>query len=137
MPKWYGSRDEMLEFGRECVASTNWGGRVPLVLVDAHYEFARSLSVDEQAAYWKQPDVWPDIQSAYEKVFQLNPDVQGDYRYYYANYAYRAGQWQTFKEQIKIIRKQDGEVNYDFWGGRESFDRYVEDADLQLSKTNQ
>jgi hypothetical protein len=28
-PKWYGTREDMIGFGRQCVASTNWGGRVP------------------------------------------------------------------------------------------------------------
>ena len=36
-PKWYGSVKDMLDFGRECVDSKVWGGRVPLVLTDAHY----------------------------------------------------------------------------------------------------
>ena len=34
-PKWYGSIDEMLAFGRACVTNKLWGGRVPLMLVDA------------------------------------------------------------------------------------------------------
>ncbi|HXT12992.1 MAG TPA: hypothetical protein VN873_15630 [Candidatus Angelobacter sp.] len=127
-PEWYGSRDDMLAFGRECAASTTWGGRVPLILVDAHYDCAVSLPQEDRAAYWKQPDVWPDIQSSYEKFFQLNPDVKDDYRYYYARYAFYCGQWQDFNKQVKLIRDADGTVNTAFFGGDEEFDKMMEQA---------
>ena len=34
-PRWNGSREDMIAFGRECVASTKWGGGVPLTLAEA------------------------------------------------------------------------------------------------------
>ncbi len=83
LPQWYGSREEMLSFGRECVASTNWIGRVPLILVEAHYQLPK---VADPNSYWRLPDVWPDIRAAYEKFFALNPDAK-NYREYYARYA--------------------------------------------------
>jgi hypothetical protein len=130
-PEWYGSRDEMVSFGRECVASTNWGGHVPLILVDAHSEFIRFLPKGEQRNdYWKLPDVWPDIKSAYEKYFELNPAATR-FRYPYAAYAFRCGQWQGFDEQIKIIRQNDFDINYNYFGGRDVFDKMVALAQQQ------
>ena len=128
LPEWYGSRDDMLAFGRECVASTNWGGHVPLILVDAHSEFARTLGAEERREYWMLPDVWPDINAAYEKYAQLNPDLTR-FRYPYAAYAFRCRQWQDFKAQIGIIRKNDMPPDYNYFGGKDDFDKMAALAD--------
>jgi hypothetical protein len=128
LPEWYGSRDDMLAFGRECVASTNWGGHVPLILVDAHSEFSRSLGAEERREYWMRPDVWPDIKAAYEKYAQLNPDLTR-FRYPYAAYAFRCRQWQDFKAQIESIRKNDMPPDYSYFGGKEDFDKMAALAD--------
>ena len=90
-PKWHGSPEEMLQFGQQCVNSKRWGGRVPLILLDAHDSLAKYLPKDEQAAYWKQPEVWRDIKEALEKFLTLNPE-ETRWRRNYALYAYRAEQ---------------------------------------------
>jgi len=123
-PEWYGSRDDMLAFGRECVASTNWGGHVPLILVDAHSELARSLPASDREAYWGLPEVWPDIKAAYEKYSRVNPDATR-FRYPCAAYAFRCGQWQAFNEQIALLRKTGDELNVNYFGGKEAFDKMV------------
>ena len=75
-------------------------------------------------------DVWPDIKSAYEKYFELNPAATR-FRYPYAAYAFRCGQWQGFDEQIKIIRQNDFDINYNYFGGRDVFDKMVALAQQQ------
>ena len=128
-PRWYGSRDEMLAFGRECVANTNWGGEVPLILVDAHtdYNSARQATEEEKYAYWKEPDVWPDIKAAYERFFELNPDADATYKNY-AWYAYYAGQWSDFVSIAEKVRPED----YGFFGGKESFSKMRKEAKEHL-----
>ena len=127
LPQWYGSREEMLAFGRECVASTNWGGRVPLILLDAHSEFSRTLSADERPAYWREPDVWPDIQTAYETFSRVNPNAT-KFRYPYASYAFRCGQWEEFSRQIDLIRQNDFKVNSNYFGGAKALAELLEFA---------
>ena len=117
-PQWYGSREDMLEFGRQCVESTRWGGDVPLILVDAHLQCARRLPRSEQAGYWGRSDVWPDIRAAYEKFFQLNPAAEHT-RNYYAWYAQACEQWPVFNEQIAALK----EVDFAVFGGKEEFDK--------------
>jgi hypothetical protein len=118
-PVWYGSDQEMLTFGRECVNSTKWGGRVPLVLVDAHIGINFRNDSAGQAEYWKQSEVWADVESAYERVFELNPD---DNLYQnYAWYAYHAEQWDKLNELIPRL----GPENYSFFGGKEEFEKMV------------
>jgi hypothetical protein len=120
-PKWHGSIEEMLTFGRSCVANKQWGGRVPLVLVDAHWDIPRYyLTGSEKTNYWKQPQVWPDIESAYERFFEANTDV-ASYYHNYALYAYKCEQWDKLNELISKL----GPVNYDFFGGKTEFDKMV------------
>jgi hypothetical protein len=122
-PQWYGSRDEMIAFGRECVASTNWGGYVPMILVDAHTDCnTYSQDSDEvKQAYWKQPDVWPDIKAAYDRFFEIKPNATDIYKNY-AWYAYHAEQWDAFNELVPKVRP----VDYNFFGGADEFNKMVQ-----------
>jgi hypothetical protein len=129
-PKWYGSREAMLDFGRECVQNTNWAGQVPLVLADAHWNFHRGyVDKSEQTNYWMQPDVWPDIKMSYDRFFELNPEAT---RYYhnYAWYAYQCEQWNAFNELIPKL----GPINYDYFGGKAEFDKMVQLAKERANK---
>jgi hypothetical protein len=123
-PQWYGSREDMLAFGRECVAATNWGGHVPLILLDAHYEYSMYLSGDDKKNYWMQPDVWPDLKSAFDRFFELNPDEVG-WHHNYAWYAYACGQWSEFLHQTTLFSNG---TNYDYFGGKKGFDNMLETA---------
>ena len=131
-PKWYGSIKEMLSFGRECVQNKKWGGRVPLILVDTHWDIPLYyLDGLEKINYWTQPQVWPDIKAAYDRFFELNPDATG-YYHNYALYAYRAEQWDKLNELIPKL----GPVNYSFFGGKEEFDKMVLLAKQHGNKPN-
>lgn len=130
-PQWYGSRDNMIAFGRECVASTNWGGTVPLILSDAHHEYWLYLDdSEEKSNYWKQADVWPDIQASFERFFELNPAAT-EYYHNYAWYAYHAEQWNKLNELIPKL----GTVNYNYFGGKDEFDKMVQLAKEHAGKT--
>ena len=128
-PQWYGSREDMLEFGRQCVQSTLWGGDVPLILVDAHLQCARLLPSSEQEDYWRQPEVWPDIKAAYDKFFQLNPQAT-HVRNYYAWYAGACEQWQVFNEQIALLK----EVDFGVFNGKAEYDKMADRA--RAARTN-
>jgi hypothetical protein len=135
LPQWYGSRADLLAFGRECVGNTNWGGHVPLTLVDAHSEFARTLNSEGRAAYWALPDVWPDIKAGYERYAQVHQD-DTRFRYPYAWYAFRCGQMEEFKAQVNLIRQSDGELKYSYFGGKAAFDKAMALANGTKGPTN-
>ncbi len=130
-PKWYGSEDDLLTFGWECSESKAWGGKVPLILLDAHEAIYRYLNDSEKTNYWKQPDVWLDIQSAFDRFFTLNPDATGWY-HNYAWYAYHCERWQKLNQ---LIPKLDP-VNYSYFGGKPAFDKMVSQAREHAGDTN-
>jgi len=126
-PQWYGSGEDMVAFGRECVHNPDWGGNVPLILPEVHRLIRNSLPKGpERNAYLKQPGVWQDLQSAYDRYFQINPGATARY-YDYAWYAGNAEEWDTF---LKLIPKL-GKVNYDYFGGEEAFNKLVQTAQEQ------
>ena len=111
-PRWYGSDKEALEFGRACVASTNWGGEVPLVLPNLHHSLARYHNSTESPDYWHRPEVWEDVRSAYAKFFALNPEASY-YHHHYARDAFLCGQYDVFLAQCKLLPA----TNFYFFGG--------------------
>jgi hypothetical protein len=119
-PKWYGSDEEAVEFGRECVRSSKWGGHVPLILVLAHNDINGRLSGSAKVDYWKQPEVWPDMNSAYVRFFELNPEetqLYGDY----ALHAYQAEQWAALNEILPKLTS----TNFERFGGKAEFDKMI------------
>lgn len=119
-PKWHGTQGEMLEFGRQCLASTNWGGRVPLILADARYEIANYLDQPERDRYWRSPEVWNDIRSSFERVFASEPDSESLHQRY-ALLAYWCDQWGELNRQLPLL----GKINYKYFGGQAAFEKMV------------
>jgi hypothetical protein len=125
-PGRHGSEQKMLEFARGCVTSTNWGGRVPLVLVDAHHRLA-DLEASTNSSHWTQLQVWQDVESAYEKFFQVNSNVVA-WRHNYAKDAYLCGHYAEFLQQTKSFTSG---TNFDFFGGEAMFNQMLAKAASQ------
>jgi hypothetical protein len=115
-PRWHGSDEQALEFGRKCVTSTNWGGRVPLVLPELHRSLARYHKLTDSPDYWQRAEVWDDVRPAYERFFQLNPEGFG-YRHDYARDAFLCGHYSEFLAQTKLFPW----TNFNFFGGEGRF----------------
>jgi hypothetical protein len=126
-PRWYGSTEEMIKFGRECTENTNWAGEVRLMLPEAHYEAAQEIQDNSQrGAYWRQPKVWSDIHYAFEQYFKLYPEAVS-YRQNYARYAVRCGEPQEFLNQVSMFAS----TNYSYFGGVEQFNKMMQWAKQQ------
>jgi hypothetical protein len=130
-PKWYGSSQDMLAFGRQCVESKAWGGRVPLTLVNAHKALAEYQDESERPLYWKQPQVWQDLKAAFTKYLQTNPNDFIE-RQEFALYAYRCEQWNELNEQLPSL----GKIHFDIFGGKAEFYKMVRLAKEHAGESN-
>ncbi len=132
-PKWYGSAKDEIAFGRECVASTNWGGKVPLMLVRAHRALTEYLPKDKEKrdAYWQTPSVWDDVQSAYTKYFKANPKDLKEHKDY-AVLAYTGQHWDVLNEQLTVL----GPDNYGLLGDEDKIYDIVGAAKRHAVKSN-
>ncbi len=123
-PKWHGSKAEALAFGRRCVASKEWRGTVPLILVEVHLLLASDSANGLKEEHWTQPGVWEDVRSSYERFFELNPDAVR-WRSLYAKYAYKCRQFGPFLDQVSLSREADEEL----LGGREALEQMIQTAE--------
>lgn len=99
-PKWYGGREEMLGFGRELLKGGNWGARLPFQLTDAHVTLAGYEK--DKAAYWKRPDVWPDIQAVYDAAL-AHDGTNAWWRSFYAKLACWCGRYDVARAQFEAV----------------------------------
>lgn len=117
-PKWHGSAEEMLAFGRECRDGRNWYGNIPFQLIEAHVvTSAYSQNPDD---YFHDPTVWQDMQSVYEPYLAARPD-SAYVRSRYAYWCCRCGQWAEARRQFD--RLGDRAVP-DRFGGEEELARF-------------
>jgi tetratricopeptide (TPR) repeat protein len=77
-PKWYGSDEEMLKFGRACLATGNWDAGIPYVLVKAHLHVSQYTNDGwqqwPQAGYFQNdPSIWSEIRAVYAQDRQHRP----------------------------------------------------------------
>jgi hypothetical protein len=115
-PKWHGSREQQHQFAQACVASTNWGGNVPRIMLDF---FADIEPADDSSkkSFYARSDIWADIQSALDKLLKLNPDESG-WHHHYFKFACLAEDWEVAARELQAM----GEVlDYSFFGGEQRF----------------
>ncbi len=101
-PKWHGSDEDMIDFGRLLLKQGQWEDRFPLQLISAHNKAARYDNID---LYYRQPDVWPDLEQAFSGFLKRFPDQIGE-RSRYASYAYKAEQWAIANAQFEILQNK-------------------------------
>lgn len=128
-PKWHGSAEEMLAFGRACRDTKNWRTGITLLVADAHWRIAGELG-PEQGKYMNLPEVWADIQPVYDEYLKHHPNddvarskfatfcfVGGHYReaqVQYETLGDRLTEWSEFPyvplEEMKRNRKRNEEL---------------------------
>ncbi len=130
-PKWYGSPEDMLQFGRECFATENWSCRIPLVLGDARATLARYQS--DSAAYFRDPAVWADIDKSYFDYLLAHPN---DYvaRSYYTLLACKSRQWSIARDQFTTLGNH---AVYRTFGGKQAYLNYLSQAEQQAVPTTE
>lgn len=123
-PKWHGSFGEMLQFARECASSDIWGGEVLLMPLHAHETIAGYAKREGDTNYWKNPRIWREIKGALDRYYSRYPE-DVSWRHNYAMHAYRAEDWEEFNRQLRLFSTG---TNFDYFGGRETFERMVENG---------
>ncbi|MGD0770800.1 MAG: hypothetical protein ABSB42_21670 [Tepidisphaeraceae bacterium] len=96
-PKWYGNGEEMLKFGRECLAGGNWDAGIPYVLVKAHLHLAQyaggQWTPAPQAEYFRNnPQAWTEIRSVYAEDRRHRPRSE-EKELQFARVAASCGHW--------------------------------------------
>jgi hypothetical protein len=109
-PKWHGSADELLAFGRELLKAGRWETGQPLAMVDAHFRLAEYVRLPGgvtlgpmYAAYFKaNRDAWPDVKAAFDGYLRQFPDSLY-HRTRYACVAAWAEEWDEAHRQFELL----------------------------------
>ena len=115
--------NEMLAFGRECLETQNWRGRLPHILLVVHESLARDGGIGEEA-YYHQPKVWADVQAVLEPFTKKYPR-ELYWRSRYAYLACRCGHW---VEAHRLLARLGKEVRPDAFGGPERLEDFRQEA---------
>lgn len=101
-PKWHGSREVLVGFGRSCLRSNNWPSKIPLLIAEAHLRAIGSAPLSEWARYTHTDQVRDDINSAYEEYLKREPEDDIE-RAKYAAFCYQTGQLRKCSEQFQRV----------------------------------
>lgn len=122
-PKWYGTDEEMVAFGRACRDTKNVRSGITILLGDAHYRaMTRRDTKTGQLQYMRQDDVWNDIYSVYSEYFQLYPSDFRE-RTRFAVFACWAGRYEISQRQFLLL----GDNIQAGWGCSEKDIREIRD----------
>jgi hypothetical protein len=99
-PRWNGSAEEMLEFGREALATKQWAARVPFVLIFAHFTLA---NYDD--SYYKNASVCRDVHTVYEPYLKMYPDANYE-RSGFASLLYKCGEYPAAQRELQSLGAQ-------------------------------
>jgi len=94
-PRWCGSVQEIIDFGKECVETADWDNKLPLILPIA-------LDKASSADACKDPGIWKILEMVFSEYLERYPDSIG-YRTLYAKLAHAAGKSDIAREQLKIL----------------------------------
>ncbi len=100
-PKWYGTPEEMLAFGRQCRDTKNSRAGITLLVADAHWRIA-GMPGEDQNKYLASPEVWSDIQSVYDEYLKHHPENIVA-RSKYATFCYLSRHWREAEVQYVAL----------------------------------
>jgi hypothetical protein len=100
-PKWHGTPEEMLAFGRRCRDTKNWRAGITLLCADAHWRIA-GMSGESQTKYLASPAVWADIQSVYDEYLKHHP-VDDVARNKFATFCYLSAHYREAEVQYVAL----------------------------------
>jgi tetratricopeptide (TPR) repeat protein len=101
-PKWHGSLEDMMAFGRACRDTKNWESGITLLLADAHFRASVHMTKQEQIKYLHSQQVREDIKSVYEEYLKHYPGKNA-VRSLYAAYCFVCGLYTESDKQFKIL----------------------------------
>ncbi len=97
LPRWYGSVDDIMAFGQECVQTGNWAAKLPMIL-----PIGISESSDGDQSLYARPEIWTAVEKTYRDYLAHYPNSIF-YRTNFAKHAADGGHLDVAREQIKIL----------------------------------
>jgi hypothetical protein len=101
-PKWHGSPEALVAFGRSCRDSGNLDSNIPLLVAQAHFRAIVREKPDVRVRYMSADRVWKDIQSVYEEYLSHRPGDEAR-RFEFAMYAATCSRYEIAGEHFLSV----------------------------------
>jgi hypothetical protein len=101
-PKWHGSREDLLAFGRSCRHTKNWRAGITLLAANAHLRVSKQLPPDQQREYFNSPEVRDEIEAVYEEYLKHYPNDHAQ-RSFYAAYCFMCGRYANSDKHFRVV----------------------------------
>jgi hypothetical protein len=101
-PKWNGTIEDMMAFGKACRDSKNWRAGITVLLVDAYTRALSHMPKDERQEYISSPEVRREIKAVFDDYLQHIP-LDNRERSRYAAFCYMTNQHAEADRQFQIL----------------------------------
>ncbi|MFL5340094.1 MAG: hypothetical protein ACJ8F7_08075 [Gemmataceae bacterium] len=101
-PKWHGSLEEMMAFGRACAATKNWRSGIPLLLADAHRRASYYEDKDKRVKYFKSSVIYGEISKLYSECLKQRP-ADSRAQTECAMYCYFCGRYEEADQHFQAV----------------------------------
>jgi hypothetical protein len=101
-PKWHGTVEEMVAFGRACRATGNWRAGITLIVADAHIHAMSLLPMEDRPRYLAADAVWDDIHSVFDEYLGHYP-YDNIARSKYAASCFYAARYKDAHDQFQVL----------------------------------
>jgi uncharacterized protein (UPF0147 family) len=108
-PRWHGTHQEQLAFGRECLGSGNFEGGLPLILIEAHFNVGTDTD-DPEKYYRSGPQVWADARAVLLPLMRRHPQSR-DVRSRYLWFAATCEKWDEVQRVLPLF---EGKWDYSY-----------------------
>jgi len=97
-PRWYGTPQDVLAFGAECLKTDDWKHRIPYVMAKGIFD----LSPSGQKEIYQNDDLWKISQYVSEEYLKRYPESIEVRTKYFRNAVY-GKRWDVAREQSKML----------------------------------
>lgn len=128
LPRWGGTDEAVLAFGRAAFARKEWGSRAPFILVAAHDGVFRGPPA--KLGYFERKEVCADVKSVYDAFLAQHPDADVD-RSRYVRYLVECKSWREADAQLKRLGSR---VAMSVFDGQYEVERKLIDTFLRAAR---
>ena len=117
-PRWYGSPEAMLAFGRTELNTRRFDTDVPRMYFESVENVEEESGLPPGRHLYQRADIWPDLQMMYEGYLgePSQADCRDGWHTTYAAVAYLAGKYDVARAQLEATHWQPWPDNLKKWG---------------------
>jgi hypothetical protein len=101
-PKWHGSREDLIAFGRACRDTENWTSGIPLLVADAYFRWVDKADDNERLAFVNTKELSGDIPRVYDAYLERYPYDTAE-RTNFAVYCTTWGQYRAADQLFQML----------------------------------